>query len=164
VSPRTLKRAASTRQVSSLYKTLQRTALPWGFFPYNVSKRRQRRTSGLPHPTLLRLQAFSTSWRLYSAYTLPALFHAESVHGVLLSEGSPSRKLPRLFAALVPSWSSPCTKKHSAPSGVYAIGRSVHSGAGFTQRPPVDPLIAFHSLRGIHPLGLGFACSRSLLS
>jgi hypothetical protein len=39
----------------------QRTALPWGFFPYDVFRRKQRPMLGLPHPTMLRLQAFSTS-------------------------------------------------------------------------------------------------------
>jgi hypothetical protein len=39
----------------------QRTALPWGFFPYDVLRRKQRPLPGLPHPAMLRLQAFSTS-------------------------------------------------------------------------------------------------------
>lgn len=120
----------STRQrLPVLLKTLQRTALPWGFSPYNVSKHKQRHPPGLPHPTLLHLQAFSTSWRFFSASALTALFHAESVHGVLLSEASPSRKLPRLFAALVPSWSSLCTEKHALLQGF------MQSGGPFSSRP-----------------------------
>jgi hypothetical protein len=37
------------------------TALPWGFFPYDVQRREQLLISGLPLPTTLRLQVFSTS-------------------------------------------------------------------------------------------------------
>jgi hypothetical protein len=39
----------------------QRTALLWGFSPYDVSRRGQRPTLGLPHLAALRLQVFSTS-------------------------------------------------------------------------------------------------------
>lgn len=48
----------ATEKCRVCIKTLQRTALPWGFFPYNVYKHRQRQTPGLPSPTLLRLQSF----------------------------------------------------------------------------------------------------------
>jgi hypothetical protein len=44
-----------------LFKARQLSALPWGFLPYNVSRCEQRPAPGLPHPTVLRLQAFSTS-------------------------------------------------------------------------------------------------------
>jgi hypothetical protein len=35
--------------------------LPWGFVPFDAYRSEQRPTPGLPHPAVLRLQAFSTS-------------------------------------------------------------------------------------------------------
>jgi hypothetical protein len=41
--------------------------------PYDACRSRQRPTPGLPHPAVLRLQVFSTSWRLDSACNLSDL-------------------------------------------------------------------------------------------
>jgi hypothetical protein len=42
-------------------RTRRRTTLPWGLLPLRRLRREQRPTLGLPHPAVLRLQAFSTS-------------------------------------------------------------------------------------------------------
>jgi hypothetical protein len=63
-----------------------------GFRPLQRIALGKRPTPGLPHPAVLRSQAFSTSQRFAPPLDVPALFHAGSTHGVWdPSELSPSR-------------------------------------------------------------------------
>jgi hypothetical protein len=53
-----------------------------GFRPLQRVGLGKRPAPGLPHPAVLRSQAFSTSQRFIPPRTVPALFHAGSTHGV----------------------------------------------------------------------------------
>jgi hypothetical protein len=79
----------SENPTSCLYKARQQTALPWGFLPFDVFKHNQRPTPSLPHSTVLRLQVFSTSWRLVPVASPQPCFMLIPPMGFSLSEVSP---------------------------------------------------------------------------
>jgi hypothetical protein len=54
-----------------------------GFGSLQRISREKRPTPGLPHPAVLRSQAFSTSQRFIPSPTVPALFHTGSTRGIL---------------------------------------------------------------------------------
>jgi len=126
-----------------VYKVYSLTNDPsLGFFPLRRFKHGQRQTSGLPHPTLLRLQVFSTSWRFDSVRAPSALFRAESVPGVVAFRGFPLPEAATVFTALYPSCPPPRASTRLRGAG------SLHLGDPFTtnQCYPVtsaDPLLAF---------------------
>jgi hypothetical protein len=86
-----------------VYKVYSSTNDPsLGFFPLRRFKRGQRQTSGLPHPTLLRLQVFSTSWRFIPPALFRPCFIPNPSLGLWLSEVSLSQKPPRFSPRSVP--------------------------------------------------------------
>jgi len=92
---------AATTAPRDRNRTSPKRLLPWGLLPL------QRVPApgsgfvglGLPSPNRLRLQVFSTSWRLHPPERLPALFRAGSAHGVrpskLCSSHAGERRLRR---------------------------------------------------------------------
>jgi hypothetical protein len=75
--------------------------------PFDASGIGKRPTPGLPHPAALRLQAFSTSWRLVPPETLPVLFHTGNVPGLLPSEVCSSHVAAVTSRYERPSWCFP---------------------------------------------------------
>jgi hypothetical protein len=59
--------------------------------PTTYPRLRQRPTLGLPHPTVLRLQAFSASWRFIPPKPARPYFMPNPSVGLRLSEASPSQ-------------------------------------------------------------------------
>jgi hypothetical protein len=69
----------------------QRITLPWGLMPLRRILAQEATYAGLTSPDCAAPSGFLNLLTLYSACAFSALFHAESVHGVLLSEVSPSQ-------------------------------------------------------------------------
>jgi hypothetical protein len=66
-----------------------------GFGSLQRISREKRPTPGLPHPAVLRSQAFSTSQRFIPSPTVPVLFHTGSTRGILdPAEFSPPEDRP----------------------------------------------------------------------
>jgi len=83
----------------------------WGLSPHDAWGNGKRPTPGLPRPAVLRLQAFSASWRLVPPVALLALFHASNAFGV-----SPSEVFP-------PTWPMPPLGASSPPGVVLRRGK-----------------------------------------
>ena len=69
----------------------QRITLPWGLLPLRRISAQEATCAGLTWPDCAAPTGFLNLLTPYSAYAFSALFHAESVHGILLSEVSPSQ-------------------------------------------------------------------------
>jgi len=69
----------------------QRTALPWGLLPLRRVSAQAATCAGLASPDCAAPSGFLNLLTLYSTCAFSALFHAESIHGVLLPEVSPSQ-------------------------------------------------------------------------
>lgn len=69
--------------------------------------------SGLPNPTPLHLQVFSTSWCLNSSRRPPALFHAGITLGIVTFEGFPCRvAVPAFHSFCCFPWPFPLPVTH----------------------------------------------------
>lgn len=66
-----------------------RTALPWGFFPYDVSETRAATNTELTSLGCATPLGFLNLLTFYSTQVRTALFHAESVYGVVALRGFP---------------------------------------------------------------------------
>ena len=69
----------------------QRITLPWGLLPLRRISAQEATCAGLASPDCAAPPGFLNLLTPYSACAFSALFHAESVHGILLSEVSPSQ-------------------------------------------------------------------------
>jgi len=81
----------------------QRTALPWGFLPYDVSKTQAATNIGFTSPNCAASSGFLCLLTLYSASVRTALFHAESVRGVETLRGFPLPVAATAFTARCPA-------------------------------------------------------------
>jgi len=80
----------------------QRTVLPWGSFPYDVLRRKQRPFAGITSPDYAAPSGFLNLLTRCSALALSALFHAESVLGVEALRGFPLPVAATAFTARCP--------------------------------------------------------------
>jgi hypothetical protein len=69
----------------------QRITLPWGLMPLRRISAQEATYAGIALPDCAAPSGFLNLLTLHSSCAFSALFHAESVHGVLLSEASPSQ-------------------------------------------------------------------------
>jgi len=102
----------------------QRTTLPWGLFPFDVSNASSDQHRG-SIPDYAAPSGFLILLTLFSAHAAPALFHADSALGFSAFRGFSLPVATTAFAARCPS----CRSSHDAASGIDASGRFVHEGA-----------------------------------
>lgn len=89
--------------------------------PFGASGNGKRPTPDLPHPAVLRLQAFSASWRFVPPETVPALFHAGGTLGVLPSEVCSSRAADTASQQVFPSWRCPTQFAEANPKPCWQV-------------------------------------------
>jgi hypothetical protein len=114
--------ASSVRnELDLLERIRQRTTLPWGLLPFDVSNvsSDQHRVST---PDSAAPSGFLNLLTLSSAHAASALFHADSVLGVSAFRGFSLPVAATVFTARCPS----CRSSHDATSGIDAFGRFVH--------------------------------------
>jgi len=149
---------------------LTRTALPWGFLPYDVSQMWAATYTGIASPSSATPSGFLNLVTSCSALILSALFHAESVRGVEALRGFSLPVAATAFTARCPSSSWPARRpgfgaspkaNSSTPSSAHspALGFMHLEGPFTTEQcyptPLADPLSAFLPVRGNLPLSLG---------
>jgi len=126
--------------------------LPWAFRPYDPSSVRGPVHAGFTCPPPSVLRVWSPSRRLTPSHASSALFHADSVCGVYLSELSPLAKLMRRpppiptrlslpQALALTNRNLPKLGARSSPSGCFFARVPCKTFRVFSPKcPPVAPL------------------------
>jgi len=141
----------------------QRTALPWGFFPYDVSETQVATNIGFTSPDCAAPTGFLCLLTLCSTQARTALFHAESVRGVETLRGFPLPVAATAFTAPCPFSQRRRSEKHRiAPGfmhleGPFTTGRCYPNPVGRSSLSLLSPSRNF-------PLSLGSERVQSLLS
>jgi hypothetical protein len=145
----------------TLVDSSRRQLLPWAFRPYDTSSVRGPVHAGVACPPPSVLRVWSPSRRLTPAHASSALFHADSVCGVYLSELSPLAKLVRRppptatrlslpQALALTNRNLPKLGARSSPSGYFLARVPCETSRVFSPKcPPVAPL--GFSLSGVSP-------------
>lgn len=146
-----------------MIKARQQTALPWGFLHFDVYKHDQRPTSSLPHSTVLRLQVFSTSWRLIPVMPFQPCFVLNPSMRFELSEVSPSLMPPRLapqralLPRMPPSLVTHSRRSEDFSSSAPVVGSSLnHSEEWFAAKPDSSIWLKDSYTRKVHSRRIGF--------
>jgi hypothetical protein len=134
-----------------------------GFFPLRRFQTRAATYTGLTTPGFAAPPGFLNLLTLFSARAPSALFHAESVLGVVAFRGFPLPGAATAFTARCPSCPQPRVATRLWDQGFMHLGDPFTTGRCYPgsvgrSSPSLPPL------RGILPSSLGFAFRQSLLS
>ena len=122
--------------------------LPWGSVPFSACDRGSPQSPGLPRPVRCAFRVRQPSWRLPSATTSTAVFHAAHARGVRPSKLFPSRGGGMPLGAPLPT----CRRLERHPASATCLARLLGfapPGSPSRERrevPPPGPMLPWASL------------------